>query len=462
MAARIKPESEEALLNKYAFADHRVDNRDLNEPDNEVEKKLFKQIASYVGNPDNKIDKDNIGLIKRFLSNGEYSDLFIPTSSDVIYRGMAVHITHVEKMLSKKQLEELHKRGTLTVDTNFTYLPRSNMSSWSKSRDSANMFAKSDSYENYSVLLMASIKDNDNKNMLDLEKFYSSFYDFIDLKNEKEILVFGNLHVNKIMIKTYKKRKNAESFRQSYFIRLDVKKARQDIHSLIDFLFTGVAYDYNVQQIYMTILKECLQRLQIFLLKELDKKLIKMIQDEILSDAMKIDDMIGKKEYIIDQFVVDGLALNFSLDREDFNKILKNFLTYLIDQPDDVLIENYKKLFYVENYDNNIIKELFKYSLKVVDLDKLTSQTTLNTSKKKYYAFLIDYFYHGLWGAQHVTSHEKIIAFLTLVFEDKWFRNMFRLERAQYRSAVQDPKMAANLITDFYNTAFTKLHWRVE
>lgn len=455
----LKPESQDAPLNKYAFADYRVDNKDLNEPDNEIERSLIDQITRHIVDND-KIDKKYIRLIKKILSDGQYEDMFVPLSGKEIYRGMIVNFLYIEKLLSQQQLEHLHRLGKLTVAHEFVYVPKSYSSSWSIEINVAKRFAKgSIDMDNYAVIITAHPSKNNKINFFDLKSLYSKIAGFSEFKKEKEVLAIGNVNVSNISIRMLGGYSTGySSKKQSYMLNLTAKNTRQDIHDLINYLNSGgerlefTETESTAIVIYDRLSEKIKYELKKFYVKYAHKMIVKEITDTILFDAFKtlgvdrenlnvVDDKAMIRYFVVDsEKFKDGLATKSSdLDSVNFDEVLKNFLLYLIDQPDRVLLADYKSLLLCED---EALEMLIENSPDVFDIQNFK----LKNDKKTYYSYLVYY----LMNNKNL-DHKAIVELLTLFFEDKWFCTNFKVEKSDLTAAMHDPRLIRQLISSLFS-----------
>ena len=168
-------------LGLYAFPGARSDKDLPNEPNTELEDKLFDNIYSHFFD-DLKLSKNTFNKIQQLIKSKKYSDIFNFYKSGPIYRGMSI-----SKQLSKK------------LQKNFIYKPRDATSSWTWNKSVAYDFSEGGNMNDVSIVLKASPSKNNIENWLSAKNLYNidsiSHYD-----NEDEVIVLGDISCEIIYI----------------------------------------------------------------------------------------------------------------------------------------------------------------------------------------------------------------------------------------------------------------------
>lgn len=134
-------ESPKLPLGKYAFAGERRTPDVPIEPNTPLEDELYGAISGHFRDSE-PIDKDDASKIKSFLKKGAYEDVFNEPKVKVVYRGMGVPISYIQK-LTGKSVKDLHKTksGKGSVKKRMQFVPRKgSSSSWSEDYEVAENF----------------------------------------------------------------------------------------------------------------------------------------------------------------------------------------------------------------------------------------------------------------------------------------------------------------------------------
>jgi hypothetical protein len=424
----VKPEAEDAVLNKYAFADQRKDIKEI-EPNNEIEKRLFVDILSHVLN-NQELNEKSCELIKQILENGQYPDLFVtPKQSSKLYRGMVVKIPYVQSYLSDAQLRVLHEKGTLTINGVFVYSPRNNTSSWTTNDDIIANFTDHLGYEDYSVVLVAKVSDNDRKKFLKLDKLYTKFNNnrMSDLAEEEEVLSFDDVKVSKIILaakKSFLSKKNKD------LVDLDAQDAKLEITALIK-LLEGVPSSRtdNVVENYerfsyfrLEITSYYTYKLKALILQNI-KKTFSDFYDVMNNNYVpfKYSDASAAIKFITPPDMNKNIDM-FMLETKDFNEVLKKFLLDLLDRPKDEMLSTYRNMFFVRWNDRSvwyIFDRMIEQNPELFNLE-----IDVDDDQNNYYRFVLKYM-----TSSHSLSHAVKVDLLLLLVQDEEFRKLCKAKK---------------------------------
>ena len=197
------------LLGQIAFADNR-DKFVGREKNTSNEDALFRALTDYFVNH-TKIEKADLELLKKVISNPMYEDVFLQYSGQ-FYRGMSVSYNYLKKRIddlpSHEQLKSEYgwRRQFVIEDHDFTYVPRHGYSSWSKNLETADAFAYtkgSITDGTLGIILCADTADFMG-DIFSLDALYRETDALDAVSDEAEIFCIGNVDLHKIIIaRTY-------------------------------------------------------------------------------------------------------------------------------------------------------------------------------------------------------------------------------------------------------------------
>jgi hypothetical protein len=146
-----------ALLDKYAFADQRVGQVPV-EPNNKQETEMFEDLAAHFYSQYYKLTKDTVVKIISFLENGSYKDVFHAPEQQEIYRGMCVNKSYLQNLLNIENIPN----GI--IEKKFIYNPAKYASCWTINYYVTQGFIDDNaSIESpYELILFAKVNDNPN------------------------------------------------------------------------------------------------------------------------------------------------------------------------------------------------------------------------------------------------------------------------------------------------------------
>lgn len=189
---------EGAELGRIAFAPLRK-GRPF-EPNTRIEEDLLNDLRNHV---DGKmfLDSKSAKLIQSFMAKGWYPEVFRPSSSGTVYRGMSVDRKWVKANLG---VEKLSEKSTI-IDRHFVYKSSggSYASSWSSSFKIAKEFAieqqeATGEVADFIVVIQAEVDENPDK-FLDTIGVYDSI-DMSEYRAQKEQIGFGDIRASKATI----------------------------------------------------------------------------------------------------------------------------------------------------------------------------------------------------------------------------------------------------------------------
>jgi hypothetical protein len=193
----VKPEAaKDDPFEEFAFADERYD-QVPSEPDNELEKKLYKALIDHFNN-NIALNPENAKQLQRILKSGKYSSLIHGPTQDMIYRGMTVPEQWIKTALKLKENDELPILGHMKAS--FTFKPRSKFgaTSWTTQQETAINFASGDSVEDYQIVMVAEVANNKDKFIMGDDGLYN-VHNLDVHADEHEVVALGNIKVTKIV-----------------------------------------------------------------------------------------------------------------------------------------------------------------------------------------------------------------------------------------------------------------------
>lgn len=181
-----------AALGQIAFAPSREEVP--YEANTQVETELLSRLKShFIGHE--YLGKESFEIIKKFLKNEWYSEVFKPAEVSVVYRGIGVNGDWLSKFLGAN----FPKKGSKDVSANVGGIKKHRVSSWTKNKSVAKEFSYA-SIEGddgmYSVIMHARPSDNKDK-MMDCDGLYQ-VKEFGGYDEEAEVFCFGPAKIFKI------------------------------------------------------------------------------------------------------------------------------------------------------------------------------------------------------------------------------------------------------------------------
>lgn len=196
LRSNMKPEaSKDDPFEEFAFAEERY-GQVPNEPDNELEKRLYKALVDHF-NEGIILPLDDAMQLQDILKSGKYSSVIHGPSQDIayVYRGMDVTEEWMRSALKLKENDKLPLLGRMKAS--FTFKPRLGASSWTSNEKIAFDFIESENPENYQIIMLAEI----SKNPFGFIAGDDGLYRIGDLDrhaNEHEIVALGHTNVSMI------------------------------------------------------------------------------------------------------------------------------------------------------------------------------------------------------------------------------------------------------------------------
>lgn len=184
----------EAPFGSIAFAPERVDSVPY-ERNTPTETDVYQDIAKHFGDS-KKFSGDTSEILQQMLKKGYYKAvLHGPGNDTLIYRGMAVYHTWLEKAIGEHGVPpEGSKTGR------FEYKPRGNdgtSSSWTLNKKTAQTFAKNSDGGETIVVMYAKASDNKDKLLMGPGGLYKTSR-AEGFMHENEVVALGNISVYKI------------------------------------------------------------------------------------------------------------------------------------------------------------------------------------------------------------------------------------------------------------------------
>jgi len=196
------------------------------EPDTEIEEKLYQQLANHFGGY-GALDDDAITAIKQVLDSGEYSDVFSRCNSGQMYRGMRVKLPWLEQN-APEALVGLPVKMKDPIDWGaptpimMTYVSEGmygKVSSWTGDREQARVFSTYYSSDTVAVILHSNCNSGYFMSTMGMKRYkggrYKDEFDINKLNpnaHEREVLLFGDCTVTAIEINA--RQKDIERLRQ--------------------------------------------------------------------------------------------------------------------------------------------------------------------------------------------------------------------------------------------------------
>jgi len=188
---------EAGALDTVAFADER-EYLGVEEHDNEIEKRLYKNLGAYLR--DNiPLDNSDVELIKKFIVSGEYEDVFKEPTSEYVFRGMAVGEEYIDEITPKFELSPDEGMTDVSYDFNPKYVEK--VSSWTLDKSVARTtfgLEQVTKQKPYVLVLVARVSDNPNKFVSGPDGLYDvgGLQQFVD---EQEVIGIGDIKVCRIV-----------------------------------------------------------------------------------------------------------------------------------------------------------------------------------------------------------------------------------------------------------------------
>lgn len=141
-------------LGKLAFPGARKNKSLPLEPNTNVENELFSDLKQHFEG-DVMLSAEKARLVRKFLENGDYDDVFKEPTAKRVSRGMTVKRNWLETALNNQ--EDLKNKGSM--EKSFTFTPNRGGSSWTSDSNVAKKFS-SDYEGDYRVILYADVDKN--------------------------------------------------------------------------------------------------------------------------------------------------------------------------------------------------------------------------------------------------------------------------------------------------------------
>lgn len=184
-------------LGKLAFPGSRLNKKLPIEPNTRTENELFNDLVAHFEGEE-LLSKEKSDLVRKFLQNGNYHDVFKEPDSETVYRGMSVKSDWLVKALKLKSASELGANGSLAKS--FTFTPNRGGSSWTSDKKIARDFGHNNAgsdFGTYVVILHAEVDKNPNRFITGPGGLYN--VDGFDAHtHEKESIGLGPIKVSKI------------------------------------------------------------------------------------------------------------------------------------------------------------------------------------------------------------------------------------------------------------------------
>lgn len=144
---------EGAELGRIAFAPKRP--HKPFEKNTKIEKMLATSLFNYI-HKNRPLSAEQVQLIRKFLANGWYSEVFAKPEVDIIYRVMAVNKTWLKTALNLRKNEDIPDKGIIEIP--FTFISRKPVSSWSQVENILSHVSITS--KAYGIKLFAKLADN--------------------------------------------------------------------------------------------------------------------------------------------------------------------------------------------------------------------------------------------------------------------------------------------------------------
>ena len=185
---------EEQELGRYAFAPVRKD-LDISEPNTPIEDELYDVLTKHFDDYQ-RPSSEKVKMIKSFLINDEYEDVFNEPDVDNVFRGMNVSLDVLEEF-SDENIPKNEMIGTIIKS--FEFKPFDAVSSWTTDIEIARAFSgKNITGQNrFAVVLVADVSKNRNCFISGPQGLYK-VKGFDDYEEECEVLGFGKIKVDSL------------------------------------------------------------------------------------------------------------------------------------------------------------------------------------------------------------------------------------------------------------------------
>jgi uncharacterized protein YjbI with pentapeptide repeats len=203
---KIKPEDENEIFNKYAWADKKRQEESAPEYESssEIENDVYRDLASHF-EFNSILKKSTADILKDLLQRKKYPDV-IQEYQDVVFRGMRVSKQFLENTLGKDLVDSINVNEAIgnlmqfqEFEKSFVFKPKKGgASSWTESMNVAKKFA--DKSDDFSIILMATHEYNKNKFLKCSDALYK-IDAFSDFSNEHEIVALGDIVIKEILVR---------------------------------------------------------------------------------------------------------------------------------------------------------------------------------------------------------------------------------------------------------------------
>ena len=170
--------------------------RNLPELDNKFEQQLHTAISSHLDHAGMQIQY--VTAIRNILKQGLYDDVFTRPNVQKVYRGMGVKYEWLKAAIGAKKGEVAIKNGH--IEKRFTWHPKKNAGSWTKSLRTAKRFANENSNlksGTVPIVMVAYTDDNGDDVFLDAKLWYKNIND--EYSAEREVISLSDIKVSEIM-----------------------------------------------------------------------------------------------------------------------------------------------------------------------------------------------------------------------------------------------------------------------
>lgn len=179
-------------LDLIAFGSERY----LPELDNKFEQQLHTAISRHLDHAGMQIQY--VTAIRNILKRGIYDDMFTRPNVQKVYRGMGVKYEWLKAAIGAKKGEVAIKNGH--IEKRFTWHPKKNAGSWTKSLRTAKRFANENSNMKSGtvpIVMVAYTDENSDDVFLDARLWYKNISD--EYSAEREVISLSDIKVSEIM-----------------------------------------------------------------------------------------------------------------------------------------------------------------------------------------------------------------------------------------------------------------------
>jgi hypothetical protein len=165
----------------------------VEEPDTPLEIAFLKRLKANVSHSNVPLSQEDVDALQNIIDNGYYPNIiYPPKGTNEIYRGMLLDYDEFQNIIG------ITPSNFGTINKSTLFKPQNLTSSWTKDPDVALGFAESEDERYISVILIASVSDNNGK-LVDLEDLYTLDMSLSEMDHESEVIGIGTIKVVRIV-----------------------------------------------------------------------------------------------------------------------------------------------------------------------------------------------------------------------------------------------------------------------